>query len=149
MQRSSFLVSRKRHSMSTVYVFRSRVSQKSFSSSPPRPKKSKERVAGVARPRHTGNTLFNNLGGGFAANQSDVCEALSPGAGHVERRPVTLSAAKGLARRAQRSFAALRMTARTPRKSCHPEPMRYAQGKLREGPLTGRLLSTCPAWCCF
>jgi len=36
---------------------------------------------------------------------------------HWERRPVTLSAAKGLARRAQRSFAALRMTARTPLKS--------------------------------
>jgi len=42
-----------------------------------------------------------------------------------ERRPVTLSpslrsrvnSAKGLARRAQRSFAALRMTARTPLKS--------------------------------
>ena len=28
----------------------------------PAPKKSKERVAGVARPRHTGNTLFINLG---------------------------------------------------------------------------------------
>src|SRR5258708_18739188 len=57
--------------------------------------------------------------------------------------PVILSAAKDLARRAQRSFAALRMTARTPLKSCHPEPMRCAQGKLRAGPLTGSLLSKC------
>src|SRR5260370_41176178 len=40
-----------------------------------------------------------------------------------ERRPVTLSAAKGLARRTPRSFAALRMTARIP--------------------LTGSLLSKC------
>jgi len=32
---------------------------------------------------------------------------------HVESMPVTLSAAKGLTRRTQRSFAALRMTART------------------------------------
>jgi putative Mn2+ efflux pump MntP len=36
---------------------------------------------------------------------------------HLEIMPVTLSAAKGLARRMQRSFAALRMTARTPLKS--------------------------------
>ena len=35
---------------------------------------------------------------------------------HLEIRPVTLSAAKGLARRTKRSFAALRMTARTPLK---------------------------------
>ncbi len=35
----------------------------------PAPKKSKERVAGVARPRHTGNTLFTNLGWG-ACRQS-------------------------------------------------------------------------------
>ena len=41
---------------------RDRASQTSFSSSPPGPKKRvKERVAGVARPRHTGNTLFINL----------------------------------------------------------------------------------------
>ncbi|OLB45551.1 MAG: hypothetical protein AUH05_03005 [Ktedonobacter sp. 13_2_20CM_53_11] len=33
--------------------------------------------------------------------------------------PVILSAAKGLARRTKRSFAALRMTARTPLKSAH------------------------------
>ena len=55
MQRSSFLVSRKRRSMSTVYVFRSRVSQKSFSSSPPRPKKSKRawcRFGAAAPKRH-------------------------------------------------------------------------------------------------
>src|SRR6266852_3678048 len=38
---------------------------------------------------------------------------------HLERMPVTLSAAKGLARRTQRSFAALRMTARTPLKPAH------------------------------
>ncbi len=44
---------------------RDRASQKSFSSSPPRPKKRvKERVAAVARPRHSGNTLFINLGVG-------------------------------------------------------------------------------------
>src|SRR5260221_11623094 len=36
----------------------------------PAPKKSKERVAGVARPRHTGNTLFTNLGWG-ACRQSE------------------------------------------------------------------------------
>src|SRR5258706_2951463 len=36
----------------------------------PAPKKSKERVAGVARPRHTGNTLFTNLGRG-ACRQSE------------------------------------------------------------------------------
>src|SRR5260370_5738232 len=41
---------------------------------------------------------------------------------HLERRPVTLSAAKGLARRTQRSFAALRMTARTPLQSAHGKP---------------------------
>src|SRR5258708_31821945 len=41
---------------------RARVSQKFFPSPPPRPKKRvKERVAGVARPRHTGNTVFINL----------------------------------------------------------------------------------------
>src|SRR5689334_18327559 len=39
--------------------------------------------------------------------------------GHLERRPVTLSAAKGLARRTHRSCAALRMTARTLLKSSH------------------------------
>src|SRR5258708_24953703 len=47
--------------------------------------------------------------------------------GHLEIRPVTLStcaplsvnSAKGLARRAERSFASLRMTARTPLKSAH------------------------------
>jgi hypothetical protein len=44
--------------------------------SPPQ-KRVKERVAGVARSRHTGNTLFMNLGWGLAAKQSDVCEALS------------------------------------------------------------------------
>src|SRR5260370_8590798 len=38
---------------------------------------------------------------------------------HLEILPVTLSAAKGLARRTQRSFAALRMTTRTPPKSAH------------------------------
>jgi hypothetical protein len=38
---------------------------------------------------------------------------------HLERMPVTLSAAKGLARRTQSSCAALRMTARTPLKSAH------------------------------
>ncbi len=38
---------------------------------------------------------------------------------HVERMPVTLSAAKGLARRTQRSLAALRMTARTPLTASH------------------------------
>jgi hypothetical protein len=38
---------------------------------------------------------------------------------HLEIRPVTLSAAKGLARRAQRSFAALRMTARIPLQSAY------------------------------
>src|SRR5260370_36246066 len=41
---------------------------------------------------------------------------------HLERMPVTLSAAKGLARRTQRSFAALRMTARTPLKPAHGKP---------------------------
>src|SRR2546423_13475058 len=38
---------------------------------------------------------------------------------HWERMPVILSAAKGLAPRTERSFAALRMTARTPLKSAH------------------------------
>jgi len=36
---------------------------------------------------------------------------------YLEIMPVTLSAAKGLVRRMQRSFASLRMTARTPLKS--------------------------------
>src|SRR5258707_5091917 len=45
--------------------------QKNFFPLPlPAPKKSKERVAGVARPRHTGNTLFTNLGWG-ACRQSE------------------------------------------------------------------------------
>ncbi len=42
---------------------------------------------------------------------------------------------------AQDDSQALRMTARTPLKYCHPEPIRCAQGKLRAGPLTGSLLS--------
>src|SRR5216683_3870752 len=41
---------------------------------------------------------------------------------HLERMPVTLSAAKGLARRTQSSFAALRMTARAPLKPAHGKP---------------------------
>ena len=47
---------------------------------------------------------------------------------HVERRPVILSAAKGLAHRTKRSFAALRMTTRcqdgnrTPLMSAHVKP---------------------------
>src|SRR5216683_1722013 len=41
---------------------------------------------------------------------------------HLEIMPVILSAAKGLARRGKRSFAALRMTARTPLKSAHGKP---------------------------
>src|SRR5258708_11849057 len=52
------------------------------------------------------------------------------GSGHLEITPVTLSpcaalrgnSAKGLARRTQRSFAALRMTARTALKSAHGKP---------------------------
>src|SRR6266699_1717172 len=40
----------------------------------------------------------------------------------LERVPVTLSAAKGLGSWAARSFAALRMTARTPLKSAHGKP---------------------------
>src|SRR5712692_4119127 len=38
---------------------------------------------------------------------------------YLELLPVTLSAARGLARRTQRSFAALRMTARALLKSAH------------------------------
>src|SRR5205814_7073813 len=41
---------------------------------------------------------------------------------HLERWPVTLSAAKGLASWAARSFAELRMTTRTPLKSTHWKP---------------------------
>ncbi len=49
---------------------------------------------------------------------------------YLESMPVTLSpfaslrvnSAKGLARRTQRSFAALRMTARTPLKPAHGKP---------------------------
>ena len=67
---------------------------------------------------------FTNLGWGVAANQSDFCEALSPGAGHLEKMAVTLSpfaslrvnSATSLAHRTQRSFAALRMTAKAPLK---------------------------------
>src|SRR5260370_39053751 len=51
-----------------------------------------------------------------------------------------VNSAKGLARRTERSFAALRMTARTPLKECHPErmsrspePFASLKGKLREG----------------
>jgi|GEM_PF-1839609 len=46
---------------------------------------------------------------------------------HWERRPVTLSAAKGLARRAQRSFAALRMTARACPERSEGTPLKSAQ----------------------
>ncbi len=42
--------------------------------------------------------------------------------------PVTLSAAKGLARRTQRSFAALRMTGRTALKSSHRKPYLQMSG---------------------
>src|SRR5437016_9083486 len=38
---------------------------------------------------------------------------------HLEIMPVTLSAAKGLARGTERSFAPLRMTARTPLRTIH------------------------------
>src|SRR5712692_8700922 len=48
-----------------------------------------------------------------------VCQVYKRKVRHLEITPVTLSAAKGLARRTQRSFAALRMTARTPLKSAH------------------------------
>src|SRR5712664_1361365 len=41
---------------------------------------------------------------------------------YLERMPVTLSEAKGLARRAERSFASLRMTARTPLQSASGKP---------------------------
>src|SRR5713226_3728870 len=47
------------------------------------------------------------------ARLNEGCLVEDLNGGHVEIMPVTLSAAKGLARRAQRSFAALRMTART------------------------------------
>src|SRR5260370_1655803 len=43
-----------------------------------------------------------------------VGSSFQPEVRHLERIPVTLSAAKGLARRTQRSFAALRMTGRIP-----------------------------------
>jgi len=43
--------------------------------SPPQ-KRVKERVAAVALPRHSGNTLFIHLGWGLATNQSDFCETL-------------------------------------------------------------------------
>ncbi len=49
-----------------------REEKKSFSSSPPRPKKEEKSVW----PRHSGHTLFINLGWGLAANRSDFCEAL-------------------------------------------------------------------------
>src|SRR5437588_9173990 len=64
----------------------------------------------------------------FDYNQSmDCTQDFSTYRRHLEIRPVTLSAAKGLARRTKRSFAALRaclersegMTARTPLKSTH------------------------------
>ena len=42
--------------------------------------------------------------------------------------PVTLSAAKGLASLPQRSFAALRMTARTSLKSSHRKPYLQMSG---------------------
>src|SRR5258708_24358193 len=59
-----------------------RVSQTSFSSSPPRPKKRvKERVAGVARERHTGNTLFIHLGWGLAAIRATFEKPRYPGFG--------------------------------------------------------------------
>src|SRR6266849_9920122 len=51
---------------------------------------------------------------------------------HLERMPVTLSAAKGLARRTQRSFAALRMTARTPLKSAHGKSSLQMSGRTSE-----------------
>src|SRR5258708_38361920 len=43
--------------------------------SPPQ-KRGKERVAALARPRQSGNTLLIHLGWGLYANQSDVLEAL-------------------------------------------------------------------------
>src|SRR5258707_8186344 len=46
--------------------------------------------------------------------------------------PVTLSAAKGLARRTQRSFAALRMTARAPLKPAHGKPSLQMSNVTRE-----------------
>src|SRR5260370_19272280 len=50
------------------------------------------------------------------------CQACEGHCRHLERRPVTLSAAKGLARRTKRSFAALRMTTRIPLKPAHGKP---------------------------
>jgi hypothetical protein len=48
--------------------------------------------------------------------------------------PVTLSAAKGLARRTERSFAALRMTAGTPLKSSHGKSYLQMSALERRGP---------------
>ncbi len=45
--------------------------------------------------------------------------------------PVTLIAAKGPARRTQRSFAALRMTARTPLQSAYGKPYLQMSNKGR------------------
>jgi len=47
---------------------------------------------------------------------------LLPPVSFGDLQPVTLSAAKSLARRTKRSFAALRMTARTPLQSAHGKP---------------------------
>ena len=46
-------------------------------------------------------------------------QSMVKGTRYLERMPVILSAAKDLARRAQGSFAALRMTGRTPLKPAH------------------------------
>ena len=54
--------------------------------------------------------------GDFAARLAQRRPDSTEACRHVEIMPVTLSAANGLARRTQRSFAALRMTARTPLK---------------------------------
>jgi hypothetical protein len=45
--------------------------------SKPPPQSNKERVAGVARSRHTGNTLFSSFLGRGGEEEKNVCEALS------------------------------------------------------------------------
>src|SRR5260370_13496599 len=56
---------------------------------------------------------------------------------------VTLSAAKGLARRTQRSFAALRMTGRTPLKPAHRKSYLQMSTRPRGMSLHIRLLAPC------
>ncbi len=93
-------------------------------------------VEGAGQRACTVPTSASTLYRQYSTNVQQVQDFL-PAGRHLERMPVTLSAAKGLTRRTKRSFAALRMTARTPLKSAHGKPS-LQMSSLRAAALSSR-----------